>query len=368
MNVGCVERDEACRATLAYNRPTWRLVEADVLRAATKLRPKHLGVEVGALGLIAGGPPCQPFSTASQWSAKGRQGMRDPRAATISAMLDLVETFLPRAILIENVAGFMRGAVSAKGFIDRRLQAINASHGVNYELTAEVINCADYGVPQNRHRVIGIATRDGQRPHSPERSFSNSPRTAWDALHDLSPTDVPVSKGYWTALLPSIPEGSNYQYLTAKGGGQELFGYRTRYWSFLLKLAKDQPSWTLPASPGPSTGPFHWDNRPLSIRERLRLQSFPDDWHLVGGIRDQVKQAGNATPPLLAEVFGRQLLREVFGEQTSAACQLLREPADSVPPPPTRPADLPEAFRRDVGPKTPHPGSGRGPAAREELA
>jgi DNA (cytosine-5)-methyltransferase 1 len=74
-------------------------------------------------------------------------------------------------------------------------------------------------------------------------------------LADLREADLPPTQGNYAGLLPSIPEGSNYQYLTARGGGEELFGYRTRYWSFLLKLAKDLPAWTLAASPGPSTGP-----------------------------------------------------------------------------------------------------------------
>ena len=56
-----------------------------------------------------------------------------------------------------------------------------------------------------------------------------------------------------------------------------MFGWRTRYWNFMLKLAKSQPSWTIQASPGPSTGPFHWRNRKLSVKELSRLQTFPDD-------------------------------------------------------------------------------------------
>jgi DNA (cytosine-5)-methyltransferase 1 len=137
------------------------------------------------------------------------------------------------------------------------------------------------------------------------------PMRAWDALWDYHEIDPPSPKGSWTDLLPSIPEGSNYLWLTSRGGGPEIFGWRTRYWSFLLKLAKDRPSWTLPASPGPSTGPFHWDNRPLSIRECLRLQSFPDSWELVGTSQERRRLAGNATPPLLAEVFGRAVARDL---------------------------------------------------------
>ena len=99
-------------------------------------------------------------------------------------------------------------------------------------------------------------------------------------------------------MLRSIPEGANYLYHTPKGAGERVFGYRRRYWSFLLKLAKDRPSWTIPAQPAQNAGPFHWDNRRLSEKEMLRLQSSPSKWHLAGGREERVRQIGNATPPL----------------------------------------------------------------------
>src|SRR4029079_12045835 len=129
----------------------------------------------------------------------------------------------------------------------------------------------------------------------------------WDAI-GCEEFSEPVAQatGKWADLLASIPEGKNYLWHTNRGGGHQLFGYRTRYWSFLLKLAKDEPSWTLPAHPGPATGPFHWDNRPLSVAEMLSLQSFPAAWRVEGERRaDHVTQIGNATPPLLAELLGR---------------------------------------------------------------
>ena len=95
--------------------------------------------------------------------------------------------------------------------------------------------------------------------------------------------------------------------------GLPLFGYRCKFWSFLLKLAKNQPSWTLPANPGPSTGPFHWSNRPLSIREMLRLQTFPASWKLPDVSRvTKVRLVGNATPPLLTEILGRSIGAQLF--------------------------------------------------------
>src|SRR3712207_4823467 len=128
-------------------------------------------------------------------------------------------------------------------------------------------------------------------------------------------TDLPAMRGKWAELLPCIPEGMNYQHLTAHGDGPELFGWRCRYWSFLLKLAKDRPSWTIQASPGPATGPFHWRSRKLSVRELARLQTFPDQFEFEGGYASVRRQIGNAVPVAIGELLGlgirTQLLRHV---------------------------------------------------------
>ncbi|MFY1597052.1 DNA cytosine methyltransferase [Micromonospora sp. WMMD737] len=369
----CIEIDPFCADTLRENRPSWKQLDSgDVTVAARTVTPKHLGMKVGELDLVAGGPPCQPFSMAAQWASSGRRGMDDDRAQTVVAMLDLVEAFLPKALFIENVAGFLRGKISASPFISDRLAAINNKHGTAYDLHAKIVDAADYGVPQRRNRVIGIATRDGRAMEMPSPTHADAPVRAWDAIGDLAETDVPPIQGTWAELLASIPEGGNYQYLTARGGGEELFGYRTRYWSFLLKLAKDQPAWTLSASPGPSTGPFHWDNRPLTVRECLRLQTFPDEWHLVGPHRQRIKQAGNATPPLLAEVVGRALLAHLRGASPQGPeqgkPQLLRERQEERVPAAVPPAPVPERFRPLVGSKKAHPGAGKGPSPREAAS
>ena len=218
-------------------------------------------------------------------------------------------------LLIENVVGFVRSDHGAMRVLHRGLERINRDLGSSYALHHHVLDAADYGVPQHRRRAIVVASRDGKFLEPPEATHRNRPMRAWDAIGDLpDPASALIPLGTWASeLLPSIPEGTNYQWLTAHGGGEELFGYRTRYWSFLLKLARDRPSWTLSASPGPSTGPFHWNNRQLTVRERLRLQSFPDDWSLAGSVRSQLRMAGNATPPLLAEVIGHALRPKCSG-------------------------------------------------------
>ncbi|WP_445395034.1 DNA cytosine methyltransferase [Streptomyces sp. LE64] len=369
--VACVELDPEARSVLAANRPGWALPgDGDVNTAAQQLVPQSLGMKPGELELIAGGPPCQPFSKAAQWASTARSGMQDDRAKCVHGMLDLVESFLPKALLIENVEGFLRGRDNASEVIEEGLAGVNDRHGTSYQLVAQIVDAADFGVPQHRRRAIGIAYRDGAEVHLPEATHADNPMRAWDVLWDLEEHEKPPATGQWAALLPSIPEGGNYLHLTARGDGEELFGWRTRYWSFLLKLAKDRPSWTLPASPGPSTGPFHWDNRPLSVREQMRLQTFPDEWRIDHPFRAGRRMVGNATPPLLAEVLGRTIVGDLELGEASARARLLGGTPSLLPvrqlrvPHAVAPVPIPEEYQPQVGAKEAHPGEGVGPSPR----
>ena len=234
---------------------------------------------------------------------------------------------------------------------------------MRYELDHRVIDAADVGAPQHRSRAIVVATRIGSGLRWPA---TVEPTTAWDAIGNLlqRQEELPEPRGKWAGLLPSIPEGENYLWHTGRGGGEELFGWRTRYWSFLLKLAKDRPSWTLPAQPGPATGPFHWDNRPLSVPELLRLQTFPADWTVEGSARtDHVRQIGNATPPLLAEVLGRCVVELITGDAPREPLVMAIERSDTIPAA-GQVEPIADEYRHRVGFHADHPGSGLGPSGR----
>ncbi|MFD5089476.1 DNA cytosine methyltransferase [Amycolatopsis thailandensis] len=369
--IGCLEIDEDARATLIASGRGWKVFDdGDVSLAGRNLTPADLGLKLRELELLAGGPPCQPYSKAAQWTSKARHGLQDPRAQSLHGMLQLVESFLPRVLLIENVVGFTGGQNSAKPLIDSALAGINQRNGTEYALNVFELDAADYGTPQHRLRAICVAVRDGSHFSRPQVTHPR-PLTAWDALRSLpADADAPIARGKWAKLLPCIPEGENYLHLTARGGGPEIFGYRTRFWSFLLKLAKDRPSWTLPASPGPSAGPFHWDNRPLTVRERLALQGFPKDYLLQGELRSQISLAGNATPPPLAEIIGRELIMQGLIElpQGFPAKPVLPVKRARSTPPPAAARRLPREFKALVGEKEAHKGAGLGPAPRKPMA
>ena len=367
--VGTIEADPAARRALALNRPRLPCLEPhDISKVARARLPSDLGINAGDLALLAAGPPCQPFSKAAQWSHNGALGLdADDARSCLHGLVALLERFLPHALLIENVPGFARGELSALSALRAELEDVNRRNGTSYRPTSRVIDAAEYGVPQHRRRAIVIALRNGEEPSWPAPTHGSHPVRAWDALAEVHPEIVPAASGRFAGLLPSVPEGENYQYFTERGEGPSLFGYRRRFWSFLLKLAKAQPAWTVPANPGPSTGPFHWESRPLAPEEVLRLQTFPASWKLEGPYRVQIRQAGNATPPLLAEVLGRMIASQLLGVDFSGPPALAIQRAEYMPPP-LAPLPVAAEYLALAGRHAPHPGAGLGPRPRRIAA
>jgi DNA (cytosine-5)-methyltransferase 1 len=378
-----VEMDVRCVETLLTNRP-WPVIARDVGQVTTEELLAAGGLKVGEADVLIGGPPCQPFSKSGFWATGEARRLDDPRATTIDHFLRILEEARPRAFLLENVEGLgFRGKDEGLSRIHEAVKAINERYGTAYKPEIAVLNAADYGVPQLRRRLFIVAARDGtpfcfpepthvapdaQRPGDNRRRWM----TAWDALHDLpEPRDRSLAlKGKWASLLPSIPEGQNYLHHTDRGDGEPLFGWRRRYWSFLLKLAKDQPAWTLQAQPGPATGPFHWSSRRLSMREMARLQTFPDEFVVLGSVADAQKQLGNAVPSLLAEVLARAIRAQLLTTPVSTDEPTLQRAPAGLIPAAEMPAPVPAEYLALKGEHAAHPGTGRGfrASARQLLA
>jgi DNA (cytosine-5)-methyltransferase 1 len=377
-----VEMNHDSCETLRANR-RWPVIERDILRVSSHEILRTAGLRKGEAAVLIGGPPCQPFSKAGYWS-KGDSGrLDDPRAATLGAYLRVLEDTTPAAFLLENVEGLAyRGKDEGLRLLLDAIEGVNKRTKSKYRPTMQVVMAADYGVPQLRKRFIMIAARDGTEFTFPKPThaapqleqtslFDRLPpyRTAWDALADVGPDegeDVAV-RGRWAELLPSIPEGHNYLWHTDRMGGMPLFGWRRRYWSFLLKLAKSQPSWTVQAQPGPAVGPFHWDNRRLAMRELARIQTFPDDVRVTGSRTEIQRQIGNAVPSLLAEVLAREISVQLLGNRRPKAPPRLLPTDRSPVPAASATAAVPLRFHHLVGEHTAHPGTGRGHGASKRT-
>jgi DNA (cytosine-5)-methyltransferase 1 len=383
--LAALDIDQDCCETIKVNR-TWPIIHDDIAKVPSKTILRTAGLRRGEVDVVIGGPPCQPFSKSAYWVLGDSGRLRDPRANTLVEFMRCVEDMLPRAFLLENVHGISySGKEEGLALLETLTRRINRKHKVNYRLSWKVINAADFGVPQIRMRFFLVGSRNGKTFQFPAPTHGplNTPsrlqellsldptqehRTAWDALGDFKPPadeDLNV-KGYWADLLPSIPEGENYLWHTDRKGGLSLFGWRTRFWSFLLKLAKDRPSWTLQAQPGPAIGPFHWDNRLLSIEEMARLQTFPDGLNYVGNRLSVQRQLGNAVPSLLAEILAREIAYQVLGAHLGGPLKFAVRQKRPVPPAnPLEP--VPSRYLAHLGDHPEHPGEGKGPRAERRT-
>lgn len=371
-------------ATLRHNRP-WPAHLGSIFELPSSELLALAGLEAEQADLLVGGPPCQPFSKSGYWARGDTRRLGDPRANTLAAYLRVLADTRPHAFLLENVEGLAyAGKNEGLAFLLQEIQRINIETGTHYLPHYAVLNAADFGVPQVRQRFFMVASRKGlpfkfpvsltqidpaeRKRHAPDGTAHY--RNAWDALADLAPEpdeDLRL-RGKWADLLPSIPEGQNYLWHTDRGGGLPLFGWRRRYWGFLLKLAKDRPSWTLQAQPGPAIGPFHWSNRRLSWRELCRLQTFPNDVQIRGNRVSVQRQVGNAVPSLLAEVLGCEIRTQLLGSPAPAQTLQLLPPRRSTIPHQELVEPVPARFSTYVGHHTPHPGTGQGHGARRRAS
>jgi DNA (cytosine-5)-methyltransferase 1 len=292
--------------------------------------------------VVVGGAPCQPFSKAAYWTEAGDDAaFRRARAAGVTGLTRPPAPAVPRAdgrrTLVEHFARLVIES-DADAFVFENVLAI--THPRNrpmldelvrdlsvegHHVTVVKVNAVAYGVPQRRERVFVLGSRAG-RPEPPPPTHHTKadppPRTmvrlkpmptageacaAFKSDRYFEPEEV--VQGRWAEHLRTVPPGWNYKAHTAWGGHPNpTFVTETRFWNFLLKLHPELPSWTIAATPGPWTGPFHWETRRLRVPELAALQGFPADYKLAGSRREQVRQLGNAVPPAVAQHMAAAVL------------------------------------------------------------
>lgn len=275
---------------------------------------------------IIGGPPCQPFSIVGK-----RKGAADDRAALISHFIRIVEELEPRAFLLENVPNL---ATIDDGSILEDAKA--KFRALGYTVDHRIVSAADFGVPQNRKRliVLGMKLSKGAKLNFPEGPFGCPDRpykTAAEAIGDLPDAGEFGETGIFnhepTAHSPDMVERLS----------QLLPGKRERG-SFHDRLHPDRPSYTLRAGSGNFSPlrPVHYKHhRVVTVRESARLQSFSDDFIWPDRIPrlQQYRQVGNAVPPLLAEAFARSMAEQMGWVPDTAGCAgdpCSREPANTL--------------------------------------
>jgi DNA (cytosine-5)-methyltransferase 1 len=275
-----VEIDPDCAATLRLNRPQWDVRCADMNEFDG--RPFH------GTDLFAGGLPCPPFSVA------GKQlGERDERNL-FPAAIRLIDEIRPRAIMIENVRGFLSAV-----FEDYRNGLKRQLEKLGYKADSRLLNASDFGVPQLRPRVVIVALRreyaDGFDWPTP---LPHNPATVGATLYDLMSANGWRGAKLWAEqandIAPTIVGGSK------KHGGPDLGPTRARAaWATLGVEGKS----LFNEAPNPD---FVGIPR-LTVRMVARLQGFPDNWQFHGGKTTSYRQVGNAFPPPVAHAVARKL-------------------------------------------------------------
>jgi len=311
--VECVELENQFVKTLERNKHDGRYFKntniiCDDIRNYTP--KKSLKVD-----FIIGGPPCQSFSKAGVRAA-GAKGTNDSRGTLFEEYVRVLNQIQPKGFLFENVTGILsaeKGAAMSK--------IVNAFEAVGYNLSYRVLDTADYGVPQNRERLILVGTRkESFKFPAPTHGIDSEKKIDYysssEALAGVkNKNDVKSGlNGRFGHLLDEIPPGLNYSYYTERmGHPRPVFAWRSKFSDFLYKADPELPVRTLKASGGQYTGPFHWLNRHFTVDELKRLQTFPDDYYIVGGRGIGAKQIGNSVPPQFARILGLSILDQIFG-------------------------------------------------------
>lgn len=323
------EYDASIAASYIANHKNTKMIVGDITSLDLE---DTFGKLAGTIDVVIGGPPCQGFSQKGQ-----RKTIHDERNFLFKYYVSVVELITPKYFVMENVPNLL----TAEGgyFRDEIEELFNK---LGYSLEYGVLNASDYGVPQNRRRAIIIGKLDGDAPKLPVPKRNKA--TIWDAISDLAYLEsgegseeqeykYPADSDYEKMLRKDSSKLFNHiatkhsplaierLALIPPNAGREVLPEehltKSIYSGTWTRMKKDEISVTITTrfdtpSSGKFTHPFL--NRAITVREAARIQSFPDDFHFVGNKGSQMKQVGNAVPPLLAAAIAEVIMNDIKEE------------------------------------------------------
>lgn len=341
----CVELDPWSCKTMRANRPAITVLEKDVTTFEWSVARPELGLSDDVF-LVAGGPPCQSFSTAGN-----RAGFSDPRGNLIYEYLRIISEIRPKFFILENVASITTAALRHRPIKDRpgqhwSLKKYSGKQAVEdgktpleadeqsgsavrkllsevnllgYDVNFGVLDSSDYGASQKRLRFVMLGSREGKAPALPVPTHGQSVgircASVRDAIEDLQSNPGPHSiyTPEVARFFDLVPPGGNWRSLPkdlqkiALGNSFSSGGGKT---GFFRRLPWDSPSPTITGKANrKGTSICHPAvTRPLSVRECARIQGFPDDWEFSGAMNRQYLQIGNAVPVHLGKAIGNAIL------------------------------------------------------------
>lgn len=306
-----------------------KLTGKDLLTAA--------GMTADEVDVIIGGPPCQGFSLS------GKRMLDDPRNVLYKSFVRMVESIQPKAFVMENVPGLVKlfnGQVKE--------QVIEDFTNIGYNVKMSQLTACDFGVPQARTRVFFVGINESKckdvKYSFPTATYGNEQKpyvTCRDALSDLDfigdtqllPEEteylLPASNDYQRfmrknadkllnhvttihtektrKIISMVPDGGNYKDLP-----RELWSTRKVHIAW-TRMDSSKPCFTIDTG---HNHHFHYHaNRVPTVRESARIQSFPDDFRFIGIKTSQLKQVGNAVPPLLAQAVAESIITALEGKK-----------------------------------------------------
>ncbi len=303
---------------------TFRRNIADVITSEDIRTVDPARLPIREVDLIIGGFPCQDFSVV--WKRPGIEGSRGNLYWEFRKFVDCLK---PKLFVAENVKGLLS---ANKGKAIQKIVEDFASAEPGYRLYYRLYNFADFGVPQLRERVILVGVRKDyaghflhpEPTHGPGRAPHVSAGLALQGLSDSIPNNekLPV-RSRTVEILKLIGPGGNFQDISKD---HPLF-VKGMISHVYRRIHPDRPAMTLIANGGGGTWGYHYpEPRPLTNRERARLQSFPDEFVFVGSHSEIRRQIGNAVPPEgAAHIAERviQLLRTPYPERANESSQLV---------------------------------------------
>lgn len=319
------EIDSDIAKSYSKNHPNTFLINTDI----TKLDIEQIFASYKNTDVVVGGPPCQGFSQ------KGKRNiMADSRNYLFRYFFDVIKFIKPKYFVMENVPNILTANnASFKNEIYQLFEEIG------YTLNSEVLNAKDYGVAQNRRRAIIIGRLGSKIVSMPKKT--NLHVSVWDAISDLNFLNsgegemcasyhLPIQNEYQKKLRASCDLLYNHKasshsklalnrikLLKINGEKSDLpkeHQTKSIYSGTWSRLDKDKPCVTITTRfDTPSSGRFTHPvlHRALTVREAARIQSFPDNFIFYGSKTSQMKQVGNAVPPILAQAIAKQIKKDM---------------------------------------------------------
>ena len=312
--VGAIDKDENAAQTYASNIGVEPIV-GDITEFTAQDLLNEFGVAPGELDVLISCAPCQGFS-----QHRNKHDIEhDERNTLVSLSAELAVGMEPEFFVVENVPELIRG--SKEKYWDRTYEILKQH---DYLVDYDILNAADYGVPQRRRRAIIIARKAGRKAEIPSPTVDKQ-RTVRDTIGDLPPVEagethtsdpmhrapnhtqrivemldlIPNDGGSWM----DIPDEHQEEYWLDSMKKRAEKGDLKSFCDTYGRMHWDRPAGTITRkSSTPSCGRYvHPEqNRNITVREAARLQSFPDTWEFEGPYTSWYEQNGNAVPPKLA--------------------------------------------------------------------